>query len=921
MKPLKLTMQAFGSYGKRTEIDFTKPEQNLFLITGDTGAGKSTIFDAIVFALYGEASSDSNKKDGMELQSHYNDYTVESFVELVFTEKTGTAMNHYTIRREPQQVRIGTRSKKTQLESSKVTLMMPDGTQLRQKEANEKISEIIILDKKQFMQVSMIAQGEFSKFLRSKSSDKKKIFRKIFDTEIYDKIVSEIFRCFKEKEKERKEEEKTCREDSKHIRIPADCLNMTDLQKKFYAGEVSVDNFVYNFGIFCDDMEIRRESAEKEYKNSVSDYNRKKDEFKSAQVLTEKFAELDKLEKSLPEIKNKYESISTEEEQARKNKDEASENFARTESEINSCLGELKKLGKIKKDLALRKKSSVKYDSMIEKINNMISECQDKISGYVKITEEHSGAENIFHEWQKKQSACEDVTEAYRKLTLQEKSAEKSQQEYLSASREYNEKFSIYQAEYKAFLDLQAGIIAKNELRDGVPCPVCGSLEHPSPCRIPEEYTHLDSQTIKKLDNEVSRLKAIQEEKSEQAGKEKVLRDEYREVFTAKWEKLREIMPELPEVNTENAEITIKNLKNNIISDGRILQDNVKKYNTARKSLDSEKVKKEEYISSLNKQKIELSVILTDIKNLEKQQEEITAEKLPYPDELSANTALENARRIRDNRKTVHDYTLQKFREIEKNLNATDTLIKKYREEIQDRTCPDISALQNAVQISNKKAVEAQNNFNKYNDICQNNREKYDLLVKQSDKIREKIAEYEKYSGLYKRLSPSREDNDNTGLEAWVQRFYLNRILDDANEYFRKMTSGQFELCLDEGKGSGEHGLDIYVYSTDTGKKREIKTLSGGETFIAALSLALGMSEQIQKTTAVVNADVMFIDEGFGSLDEHSRNQTVSVLKEMAEGNRLIGIISHVTEMKQDIDSQLNVTKDNNGSHVRWIMS
>ena len=276
---------------------------------------------------------------------------------------------------------------------------------------------------------------------------------------------------------------------------------------------------------------------------------------------------------------------------------------------------------------------------------------------------------------------------------------------------------------------------------------------------------------------------------------------------------------------------------------------------------------------------------------------------------------------MRDKKKTVHDYTVRKLRETENKLTMTDTLIKNCREEIQGKTCPDISALQNDMKLSNKKALESQTNFNTYVNICKNNRRISNLLPDQSAGIRTIIAEYEKYNGLYKRLAPSKEDNDNTGLEAWVQRFYLNRILDDANEYFRKMTSGQFALCLDESKGGGEHGLDIYIYSTDTGKKREVRTLSGGETFIAALSLALGMSEQIQKTTAVVNTDVMFIDEGFGSLDEHSRNQTVSVLKEMAEGSRLIGIISHVTEMKQDIDSQLSVTKDNNGSHVRWIMN
>ncbi|MDE6036035.1 MAG: SMC family ATPase [Ruminococcus sp.] len=919
MKPLKLTIQAFGSYGKKTEINFTKPEQNLFLITGDTGAGKSTIFDAIVFALYGEASSDTNKKDGNELQSQYADYNTESFVELVFTEKTGDVTNKYTVRREPQQLKIGKRSGNLKSESAKVSLIMPDGIELRQDEAKKKIREIVILDKKQFMQVSMIAQGEFAKFLRSKSSDKKKIFRKIFDTEIYDRIVSEIYRSFKEKDKEIKDYEKTCRDDSRHIIIPADCPYMADLQKNFAMGTVSVDKFVDSLCDFCGDMDKRKESSEKDYGKCVEELERQKDAFKSAQSLTAVFSELSELEDSLPDLKKQSEIISAEEKQSRIDADKSAEIFAHTETVVNSCLGELKKLDKIKTDLESKKKVSVEYEALIEKICKMISESETKISGYEKIIEENAGSEKMFFDWQKKRSVCEDVTETYRKYHTQKKSVTKSQLDYEKANQDYERKFSIYQLQYKAFLDLQAGIIARDELRSGMPCPVCGSTEHPVPCVIPEEYTHLDSQTIENLKNEVANLDVIRKNKSEQAGKEKVLLDEYEKMFSEKWVKLREIVPDIPEVTAENIVDTIAELRKNIASEGEILQDNVKKYDTARKSLDSEKSRKEKNISALNSNKTQLAVVLADIKNLEKLQNDIINEKLPYPDELSARTALDSARRIRDDKKTVHDYTLRKLQDIQNKLTVTDTLIKKYREEVKGKSCPDMSALQNALKLSGKNEIQSRKNLDEYNNICSTDRKIFNLLSEQADKIRIRIAEYEKYANLYKRLSPSKDDNDNTGLEAWVQRFYLNRILDDANSYFSKMTSGQFELCLDEGKGGGEHGLDIYVYSTDTGKKREVRTLSGGETFIASLSLALGMSEQIQKTTAVVNTDVMFIDEGFGSLDEHSRNQAVTVLKEMADGNRLIGIISHVTEMKQDIDIQLSVTKDNTGSHVQWI--
>ena len=206
MKPIRLTMQAFGSYGKKTVIDFTKPSQNLFLITGDTGAGKTTIFDAIVFALYDEASSGQNKKEGVIFQSQYADLDITPEVTLEFAESGAENAPHYHIRRVPRHVRRLKRASKngntTKEETSLVELTMPDGSLYPAKETNEKIVEIVGLTKGQFRQIAMIAQGEFMEVLRAKSSEKKEIFRKLFNTEIYDEILDELKRRKNAKEKE-----------------------------------------------------------------------------------------------------------------------------------------------------------------------------------------------------------------------------------------------------------------------------------------------------------------------------------------------------------------------------------------------------------------------------------------------------------------------------------------------------------------------------------------------------------------------------------------------------------------------------------------------------------------------------------------------------------------------------------------------
>ena len=193
MKPIQLTMQAFGSYGKKTVIDFTKPDQNLFLITGDTGSGKTTIFDAIVFALYGEASSVVNRKNGAELQSQFAAASVEPFVELVFSEKEGSEDVHYTVRRVPKHVRPLKRGTGLKEESGSVSLIMSDGTEYPSKETDKKLEEIVGLTKNQFMQVAMIAQGEFQELIMDKTGKRKEIFQQIFSTEIYEKVEKKIW--------------------------------------------------------------------------------------------------------------------------------------------------------------------------------------------------------------------------------------------------------------------------------------------------------------------------------------------------------------------------------------------------------------------------------------------------------------------------------------------------------------------------------------------------------------------------------------------------------------------------------------------------------------------------------------------------------------------------------------------------------
>ena len=239
----------------------------------------------------------------------------------------------------------------------------------------------------------------------------------------------------------------------------------------------------------------------------------------------------------------------------------------------------------------------------------------------------------------------------------------------------------------------------------------------------------------------------------------------------------------------------------------------------------------------------------------------------------------------------------------------------------QDRPVPD--ELKNVAETAEKELKSAQARLEDAKGYYKTNASVYDSLKPVMEERGKIMEEHRRLDDLYNLLSGN-VTGSRMDIETYVQRCYLERILYAANRRFEEMSAGQFELRMFDidkaGKGKNR-GLDLMVYSTVTGKEREVRTLSGGESFMAALCLALGMADQIQESAASVNLDMMFIDEGFGSLDEHSRDKAVRVLQEMAGGSRLIGIISHVTELKQEIEDQLIVTKDEEGSHVRWQIS
>ncbi len=1071
MRPLKLKMQAFGSYGRETVIDFTKPEQNLFLITGDTGAGKTTIFDAIVFALYGEASSTSNKKEGVVLQSQYAELNIEPYVEMEFME----GEERYTVRRVPRHLKTVTRGaakgKGTREITGSVTLFMPDGTEYPSKETNAKLQEITGLTKSQFMQVAMIAQGEFMELLRAKSDDKKKIFRKLFNTEMYEQIVNELGNRKRNMEREIAVIRTRCQSETARIKFFGDKAEeknpgddeislcekrLEELKKRVSDGEIVVmpelTEVLERYLVILDNQ---LKKAQKLYEDAAEIREKKRDIYIEAQQLQSLFIQRKQTEEELEEyrkqsfemankeklagsvsdaweIKTFYdfwkagqedaervrtafetqterlpglmeeeEGMIQEEQKKQKELETVQEEYTRTLEKAEKAIqlfGQIKETKK-KMDMGkeLLEKARIKEEAdkkAFEVLENREKALRDRSEQLADAGEKLAVCQSQMKEINGMTADLKALSSIYKEQKTYEKKIEELKEKYKEARASYEKKHGEYEKKRQNFLDAQAGFLA-SELMEGMPCPVCGSIEHPRPCVMKKEHSEFTREGMDLLEKETEKLRAEQENLSAEVKSNTDLRDvkkqDFDESFNRLKNRMRENIPALPEEfspgqGQELIRQWMKEVQENGIKYQRDWEE-LQSVQKQMKDLEEEKpaVRKQMEISA---EQVREARIAYESAKAEFQSYSFSSD---FESEEAAKKAEAEAARKKE--RFTEDYnTARAAREkAGTERSNTETLIKKYRAELptaeaeeekrkknyesmaegkemaesQWKSLTDIyekqmtEQLRKEVQVfrEGKKAAEgkaqsltaaignrkppvmadiqketedaehrlksAESLRDQIRSVYKDNKEADHILSPMLQERQKLVEEHGRIDHLY-RLVSGNVSGSRMDLETYVQRYYLEKILYAANRRFRDMSAGQFELRMYNLEKAGEgknRGLDLMVYSAVTGKEREVRTLSGGESFMAALALALGMADQIQESSAAINLDMMFIDEGFGSLDEHSRNQAVKVLLEMAEGSKLIGIISHVTELKQEIEDQLIVIKDESGSHVKWQIS
>ena len=1058
MRPKKLVMQAFGSYGKKTEIDFTKPVQNLFLITGDTGAGKTTIFDAIVFALFGEASSGNNKKSGEELQSQFTDFGNEPFVEFTFTEKVGSEEEEYRVKRIPRHKRPYKRGREGFTdEKEKVSLFYADDTEYSQnlKETNARIEEIIKLTKSQFMQVSMIAQGEFMEVLRG--DDKQAIFRKLFDTEIYKELTAQLKLRSDAVKASLMEYSARCELLIGGIRVPKCVIgeytafkmkkdvDITDIEKAMEAlkglcielSAILEDKEKEDKEVFLKRDKINRELTEGRQllgffeslikaEGEVRELEAKKDEIRGkaglvkeiegayeTEAIFQSFSEAEKAyqnllnelalnQEKLPELIKSYEKLCIDEEKAKKELSTAVERYNTVAEKVRTALEHFKSLEEKRKEKEVKEAERKRQATAVEEAKKRLTEFESLEKSWTEAVKEVQDlekrsllAENKLRTLSMAESELESLIKKLEILSEDKEKINEYKKAYEKELISFKEAEDELIPKRRLFYELRAGLLARDLLKEGEPCPVCGSISHPMPCALPKGQEEIKKEDIDRLEEavsglkdsvntklslyETSKTKAVEREEHLRIDRDKLFNLINEELFEARAEagldrlKLdlatlkKELLKEQDEVNAKIKELKAieeklstaeekKNLLKNEAETARERETETAKEVSGLVTLISEieagllfksreEAKKAEEEERENRTGVEACYKEVEEKSKEAKSLKERTETLIAKLEADSPVFLKNSQTKREEYEKAlasHNISEEKWTNLVKeykrsdkdrlqgeinvyegNMKAALGMVANMREAVKDKEKPDIEALEREFSAVD----EAYNALHKeVEEIRADYRTDKDVLdgINISLSGREDAAgKYRVISGLYARLSGN-VTGGRMDIETFVQRQYLEKILISANKRFSSMTGGQFELRTYEIEKAGQgtnKGLDLMVYSYITGKSRDVRTLSGGESFQAALSLALGMADQIQARSGAVRLDMMFVDEGFGTLDNNARNEAVKILKNMAGGSKLIGIISHVNELKQEIEEQLIVTKDENGSKARWQLS
>ncbi len=930
MRPLTLKMSAFGPYSKSVTLNLDLlGKGGIYLITGDTGAGKTSIFDAITYALYGSTSGSIRSPKMM--RSTYSDDSTHTSVELTFSY----AGKRYTVMRTPDYKRRSKRGEGFTTQQATAELTLPDGTVISGvKNVDTKIEEIIGLTVSQFTQIAMIPQGSFLKILLAETKERQKIFREIFNTDLFEEIAKKLKSDLSELTQSLKVEETAISNQASLIGC--------DESNPLYPEAIRAKNFeilpreimsLLNEIISSDKQnKLALASRVNNYQDTITTLKNNIESENKRQKLSIKVADL---KTSIADKKNVLADIAKslkEAESQRNDSDKLVKTIALLEEELkrHKVIADKKaQMSTFDVKLEQLKSTLEKYILESKSLSEELSRSEEDVKLLEKKHIDKNELENkmeIASEHLKTLSFAADLLEQYQANIRKQKTA---QSNYLETSEEYTNLSKTFNQFRKRFLDAQAGILA-SELIDDAPCPVCGSTTHPNPASKPIE-TPTESQ-LNDLSERLEDVRKRAEKYSKDSAAHKADAETKLELIKSNASKLISIYTDMSPNDELYSEANIdktfydlnlivsgslKSLKSNhktLCEEIKILEaqrNNIKKINQQLDVLDKNTLQtKTDMASTESKIGMLKEAIEHELKTISSVDYDVTESKLQNAkstfERIKSEISLLNDKH--ENASNEYSSLQGQLTSLKENFEAMEIFnladLESQLHKVQENLNEDQSSLQNVIERIN------------------NNSNVLSLIESSSKRIIANEKKYAMIESLSNTANGQVKNKEKITLETYVQGRFFEKIIKRANSRLMSMTSGQYELKrkAEASDFRSNSSLDLNVVDHFNGSQRSAKTLSGGESFKASLCLALGLADEIQSLSGGIQLDTMFVDEGFGSLDEESLSQAINALADLASGNRLVGIISHVSELKNRIPNQIVVKKNVSGSSTATIV-
>ncbi len=916
MRPLKLTMSAFGPYAGETVLDMQALGTNgIYLITGDTGAGKTTIFDAITFALYGQPSGEH--REAKNLRSKYADPSTPTFVALDF-EYGGKV---YRVRRNPEYVRPKKSGDGYTKEVADAELHVPGERVITKvRDVDEKIREIMGIDKNQFSQIAMIAQGDFLKLLLAGTEKRQEIFRRVFLTEQYKQFQDRMKGRHSAKEREYEEVQGIVNHEISRIICGE---GFREYEKICLAKEGRLLH-----GELLEALESLLEDDQKALSECVMQISADRKTEGDLRILHARAQERDQAaEKYRAELeresllKEELEKLSLEEKTAEEKLPEK-ERLKEHAVRIREQLAEIEIFAEKKKEAARQEENASRLRQEKEEKQELRAETEKEIRGLEEELSRLSDAGAGVERLKAAKEKCDEMLKRAEQLSDEMQGAEHAQAQleekrlaYAAAASHAEQKAAEYRKAYRLFLDEQAGILA-SQLSNGEACPVCGSTHHPQPAKLTE-----GALSREQLEEERAALETLEKKAntlSEECNASQGMVQQRKERLQA--DLMEFCQSEKKEAFTEFVQLK-KGERDELFRKLKEEEQQLKRKEQCEKSLEGYRERKSGLETEILKLQEAQAGALASSEELRKSIQEMQG-KLLYTEVETAKTeiadCLNGAKQMDEEMERIRTRKAEKESSLLRCQGGLAELKQKaFLELPMDTEEAKMKLTEVAMHISEASSKEKE--IRRRYAVNEGIREEVHRRSLQLHELGKDLAQLQALSDT---VNGKLTGKEKVTFETYIQMAFFDRVLERANLRLFVMTDGKYDLIrrkqADEKRGKS--GLELDVIDHVNGSIRSVSTLSGGESFLASLALALGLSDEIAESAGGVRIDTMFVDEGFGTLSEEALQNAFGALRDLAQSSRLVGIISHVGELKNRIEKQIVVTKNPDGDSSAVIV-